>query len=82
VDLITDPAWLTGFDTLREFGLSFDLQVFPGQLLQAATLAATHGDIPIVLDHAGMPIERDPDALDQWKRDLTAVDSPQLKLRR
>jgi predicted TIM-barrel fold metal-dependent hydrolase len=72
-DLITDPAWLSGFAVLREFGFSFDLQVFPAQLGQAAALAAEHGDIPIVLDHAGMPIERDPDALDRWKRDLTAV---------
>jgi predicted TIM-barrel fold metal-dependent hydrolase len=72
-DLITDPAWLAGFAALREFGFSFDLQVFPAQLGQAAALAAVHGDIPIVLDHAGMPIERDPDALDRWKRDLTAV---------
>jgi predicted TIM-barrel fold metal-dependent hydrolase len=72
-DLLTDPAWLAGFAALREFGLSFDLQVFPAQLRQAAALAAEHGDIPIVLDHAGMPIERDPGALDRWKRDVTAV---------
>jgi len=72
-DLITDPAWLAGFAALREFGFSFDLQVFPAQLVQAAALAADHGDTPIVLDHAGMPIDRDPDALDRWKRDLTAV---------
>ena len=67
---MTDPAWLAGFAALREFGLSFDLQVFPGQLRQAAALAADHGDIPLVLDHAGMPIDRDPDVLDRWKRDL------------
>ena len=72
-DLITDPAWLAGFAALREFGFSFDLQVFPAQLGQAATLTAEHGDIPIVLDHAGMPIERDLSALNGWKRDLTAV---------
>jgi predicted TIM-barrel fold metal-dependent hydrolase len=72
-DLLTDPAWLAGFAALRQFGLSFDLQVFPAQLRQAAALAAEHGDIPIVLDHAGMPIERDPAALDRWKRDVTAV---------
>jgi predicted TIM-barrel fold metal-dependent hydrolase len=69
-DLMTDPAWLAGFAALREFGFSFDLQVFPGQLRQAAALAADHGDIPLVLDHAGMPIDRDPDSLDRWKRDL------------
>src|SRR5437867_6574357 len=43
---------LAGFAALREFGFSFDLQVFPAQLGQAAALAAEHGDIPIVLDHA------------------------------
>jgi predicted TIM-barrel fold metal-dependent hydrolase len=69
-DLITDPGWRAGFVALREFGFSFDLQVFPAQLGQAAALAAEHADIPIVLDHGGMPIERDPDALDRWKRDL------------
>jgi predicted TIM-barrel fold metal-dependent hydrolase len=72
-DLITDPAWLAGLAALREFGFSFDLQVFPAQLGQAAALAADHEDIRIVLDHAGMPIQRDTDALDRWKRDLTAV---------
>jgi predicted TIM-barrel fold metal-dependent hydrolase len=72
-DVITDPAWLAGFTALREFGFSFDLQVFPAQLAQAAALAAEYGDIPIVLDHAGMPIERDPHPLDRWKRELTAI---------
>jgi predicted TIM-barrel fold metal-dependent hydrolase len=72
-DLITDPAWLAGFAALREFGFSFDLQVFPGQLRQAAALAADHGDVPLVLDHAGMPIERDTDGLDRWKRDLAVL---------
>ena len=72
-DLITDPTWLANFATLRELGLSFDLQVFPDQLRQAAVLAADHGDVPIVLDHAGMPIERDRGGLDRWKRDLALV---------
>jgi predicted TIM-barrel fold metal-dependent hydrolase len=72
-DLITDPTWLTGFAALSEFGFSFDLQVFPCQLRQAAELAARHGDISIVLDHCGMPIERDPHALDQWKHELATV---------
>jgi predicted TIM-barrel fold metal-dependent hydrolase len=72
-DLITDPGWRAGFAALRDFGFSFDLQVFPAQLRQAAALAADHGDISIVLDHAGMPIERDAEALDRWKRDLIGV---------
>jgi predicted TIM-barrel fold metal-dependent hydrolase len=72
-DLLTDPTWRSNFALLRDVGFSFDLQVFPAQLRQAAALAADHGDIPVVLDHAGMPIERDRAALDRWRRDLTAV---------
>lgn len=72
-DLLTDPAWLQGFAALRDFGFSFDLQMFPAQLKQAAAVAANHGDIPIVVDHAGMPIERSPDALNWWKRQLAVV---------
>ena len=72
-DLMTDRAWLAGLSAVAEAGLSFDLQVFPDQLRQAAALAADHGDLPIVLDHAGMPIERDRDALDRWRRDLALL---------
>jgi predicted TIM-barrel fold metal-dependent hydrolase len=66
-DLITDAQWLKGFSRLSALGLSFDLQVFPGQLGQAAQLAANHPDTTIILDHAGMPIHRDPASLRDWK---------------
>lgn len=72
-DLMRDPAWLRGFRALAPAGLSFDLQVFPDQLAEAARLAADHGDTAIVLDHAGMPIERDAAALDRWKRQMAQV---------
>ncbi|MEO5318164.1 amidohydrolase family protein [Arthrobacter sp. CC3] len=69
-DLITDPCWLEGFSHLSTLGLSFDLQVFPEQLDQAAQLAANHPDTTIILDHAGMPIHRDPASLREWKAGL------------
>jgi predicted TIM-barrel fold metal-dependent hydrolase len=72
-DLMDDHQWLAGFKTLGELGFSFDLQVFPSQLAQAAHLAAQHGSTPIVLDHAGMPIERDDQALEQWAKGMELV---------
>jgi predicted TIM-barrel fold metal-dependent hydrolase len=66
-DLITDQGWLTGFSHLAGLGLSFDLQVFPDQLDQAAQLAANRPDTTIILDHAGMPIHRDPESLRHWR---------------
>jgi predicted TIM-barrel fold metal-dependent hydrolase len=72
-DIITDPAWLSGFARLRGLGLSFDLQVYPSQLQQAARLAADHPDTLIVLNHAGMPIDRDADQLKLWRDGLRAL---------
>jgi predicted TIM-barrel fold metal-dependent hydrolase len=66
-DLITDPGWLKGFSHLSSLGLSFDLQIFPDQLDQAAKLAANHPDTTIILDHAGMPIHRDLRSLRDWR---------------
>lgn len=68
-----DPNWLAGFKSLGELGLSFDLQVFPSQLAKAARLAANHDSTPIVLDHAGMPIERDSEALTEWAKGMELV---------
>lgn len=54
-DFLTDPAWLRGFALLKRYNLSFDLQLYPSQMADAAALAAAHGDTRIILNHAGMP---------------------------
>jgi predicted TIM-barrel fold metal-dependent hydrolase len=61
---------LSNFGKLARHGLSFDLQVFPGQLRQAAALAANHPDTLIILDHAGMPIERAAWGITDWQRGM------------
>lgn len=78
-DLLTDPAWLKGFSHLAPLGLSFDLQVFPEQLEQAARLAANYPETLIVLDHAGMPIERNPASLRDWRKGMQRMaDQPNV----
>jgi predicted TIM-barrel fold metal-dependent hydrolase len=54
-DLLSDPAWQEGYRRLADFGLSFDLLVWPDQLPQAATIAADTPAVPVVLDHLGLP---------------------------
>jgi predicted TIM-barrel fold metal-dependent hydrolase len=77
--MLTDAAWLNGFSHLASLGLSFDLQVFPAQLEQAARLAADHPGTLIILDHAGMPIERDPVSLQRWRKDMQRMaDQPNV----
>ena len=44
-DLMDEPAWIGGLKELGRRGLSFDLQLYPHQIAQAAKLAADIGAI-------------------------------------
>ncbi len=66
-DFLTDAAWLRGFALLKSYGLSFDLQLYPSQMADAARLASRHPGTVIILNHAGMPVDRDSDAIALWR---------------
>lgn len=72
-DLLQDADWLKGFALLREYGLSFDLQIYPSQMPAAAALAGRHPDTPIILNHAGMPVARDAAGVDAWRTGMRAL---------
>jgi predicted TIM-barrel fold metal-dependent hydrolase len=63
-DRMTHPNFLSGLRELGRRGLTFDLQLYPHQMGQAAQLAAQSPDTKIVLNHAGMWADRD---LEGWK---------------
>ena len=54
-DLLNDPAWQAGYRCLAEFGLSFDLLVWPRHLQQAAAFIAEVRAVPVALEHLGLP---------------------------
>src|SRR6478736_6372427 len=66
-DLIRTEAWRRGFGLLRRFNLSFDLQLYPAQMADAAALAHAYPDVLIILDHAGMPVDRDEEGIGLWR---------------
>lgn len=53
-----EPAWRRGFKLLRRYGLSFDLQIYPSQMPEAAELARENPDTTLVLNHTGMFVDR------------------------
>ena len=69
-DLIKTPAWRHGFSLLQRYGLSFDLQLYPAQMADAAELAHVYPNTVIILEHAGMPVDRDPEGLSLWRRGM------------
>jgi predicted TIM-barrel fold metal-dependent hydrolase len=72
-DLLVDPPWQRGFALLRKYGLSFDLQIYPGQMRAAAQLAARHPDTQIIINHTGMPVDRDVAGQQAWRAGLQAL---------
>jgi predicted TIM-barrel fold metal-dependent hydrolase len=72
-DLLTDPQWRRGFGLLQKFGFSFDLQLYPSQMVDGAELARSHPETLIILDHAGMPVDRDEEGIRIWRRGMRAL---------
>ncbi|ESQ83178.1 hypothetical protein ABENE_20365 [Asticcacaulis benevestitus DSM 16100 = ATCC BAA-896] len=69
-NLLDDDAFAYGYGLLAKYNLSFDIQIYPGQMKQAAAMAAKHPDIPVILNHMGMPIGPD---LREWREGLAAL---------
>jgi len=58
-----------GIGHLREFGLTYDLLLFPKHLPRAVRLAEEFPDQPFILDHIAKPFIRD-GVIDPWADDL------------
>ena len=65
--LMSDPGWRAGFARLAPSGLMFDLQTPWWNLDEAAELARDHPDTTIVLNHTGLPAQRDDASLQAWR---------------
>lgn len=72
-DITLDPAWERGFTLLARHGLSFDLQCYPAQMPHIAAIAARHPEVPVIVNHAGMPVAGDADGIGQWRRGMAAL---------
>ncbi|WP_298773938.1 amidohydrolase [uncultured Shewanella sp.] len=70
-ELMKDKKWLNGFSLLAQYQLSFDLQCYDYQLPQASLVAAQYPNTNIILNHMGMPINRDQQSLNKWRDYLT-----------
>lgn len=82
-DPIDNSAWCEGFGRLAHHGLAFDFQLYPSQMAAAARLAARFDPVPVIINHAGMPVDRDAEGLAEWRRGmrlLAELDHVSVKL--
>jgi predicted TIM-barrel fold metal-dependent hydrolase len=66
-DLADNPVFRRNFAALADYGLSFDLQVFEGQMESAARLAAAFPQTALILQHAGMLEDVSEAGKDRWR---------------
>jgi len=66
---LLDPAFCRGIGLLEEFGLSYDILIYPRHLAVAAEFVARFPRQPFVLDHLAKPDIRS-GRLDGWERGL------------
>ncbi|MBM3565192.1 MAG: amidohydrolase, partial [Alphaproteobacteria bacterium] len=82
-DLMNDPAWRRGLREVARRKLVFELQVFAGQMADAARLVRDFSDVRFVLLHAGMLEDRSAAGLALWRagmKDLAACPTVSVKL--
>lgn len=72
-DLTREESWQAGYVRLADYGLSFDLQCYPGQMAGLAPLIARHPQIPVIINHMGMPVLTDSDGLETWRAGMAAL---------
>lgn len=72
-DLMQDDQWRAGYRLLAKFNGSFDLQVWPWQLAEGARLAQEIPEVPVVLNHTGMPKDWDEQGRELWREGMRAI---------
>jgi predicted TIM-barrel fold metal-dependent hydrolase len=66
-DLCAEARIRANVARLSDYGFSFDLQVFSGQMADAAALAESCPAVTLILQHAGMLEDLSPAGRDAWR---------------
>jgi len=74
-DLARDLTLQKNVAHLADYGWSFDLQVFAGQMQGAAELADAAPKVTFILQHAGMIEDLSPEGWDEWRKAMRLLAS-------
>jgi len=71
--LLRNSIWQENFALLDKHNLSFDLQLYPEQMKEAAEFLVGFPNVPIVIDHAGSPYDQSDSGISLWREGLSAL---------
>jgi L-fuconolactonase len=67
---VIDPVVRRNIARLKDYGLAFDLQLFPDQMADGAELVAENPQTEFVMTHAGMLVDTQPATVEAWRNGL------------
>lgn len=70
-NFIEQIQWQKGFALLEKYNLSFDMQIYPDQMISALALAKKYPQINIIIDHIGLPLWQD--KINIWQERLAEL---------
>jgi predicted TIM-barrel fold metal-dependent hydrolase len=77
-----DDHWLRNFALLEQHRMSWDMRIPYWHLEEGAALARSFPGIPMVVNHAGLPLDRSEEGLAIWRRGLGQLaDCPNTMLK-
>ena len=78
-DQVIDATVRANVARLKDYGLSFDLQLFPAQMRDGLQLVGENPETTFILTHCGMLTSDDTSTLAEWKSGLrTLAEAPNL----
>lgn len=78
-DQVVDPRVKKNVARLKDYGLSFDLQLFPAQMQDGLELVGENPETNFILTHTGMLTDLSEPVLEEWKTGLrTLARAPNL----
>jgi L-fuconolactonase len=78
-DQVIDPTVKKNVARLKDYGLSFDLQLFPAQMKDGLELVGENPDTAFILTHTGMLTDLSEAVVEEWKAGLrTLAKAPNL----
>ena len=78
-DYLVEPDFHRGYALLEKYGLVASIAAQWQDMEKLAALAAKFPNIPIVIDHAGVPSERTAEYFENWKRGMrTAAEADNI----
>lgn len=74
-EFLDDPTWQRNYGLLSRYGLAFDAMCFGHQMPTLASLASRYPDVPVHLEHAGLPWDHTDEGRLIWRQGMKALAS-------